>query len=80
MKHKSISNGEYTLGMPRSIKERKWVDITAAAEAECVIQVELSRMCSSTGRVRTYVQHVVHIPNALRKFPLRPIFTLKPQI
>lgn len=55
VKQESVACGNYVLGMPRSIRERKWLDITATAEEECTIQVELNRTCSFSGKVCMYI-------------------------
>lgn len=45
--------GSSVCGMPRSVKDRKWIDVKASSnEEECIVQVELSRKSLDTGRVR----------------------------
>ena len=43
VKHKSCDCTHYMCGMPSTIGERKWINISAASEEECIVQVELSR-------------------------------------
>lgn len=62
VKQKSCGYGDYVTGMPKNIKGRKWIDVTASSEEECMIQVELSRK-SNAGKVqqRTIVYYVMGI-------------------
>lgn len=52
VKQESTGCGDYVQGMPKNIKERKWIEVTASAEEECVIQVELRRVSSYRGKVQ----------------------------
>lgn len=51
MKQESGGCGEYMTGMPKSIQERVWIDVTASSEEECTVQVELWRKSLHSGKV-----------------------------
>ena len=51
MKQGPGGGGDYMTGMPKSIQDRVWVDVTASSEEECTVQVELSRKSLYTGKV-----------------------------
>ena len=52
IKQGSGKYGEYIQGgTSTNIKERRWIEVTTSVEEECVIQVELTRMCLAVGKV-----------------------------
>ena len=60
LKHASCEHEHYMCGMPKNLRERKWIGISAASEDECIIQVELTRSCIENRKVCVVTMTLTH--------------------